>query len=79
MRLFFSFGGTVGQFVLLAGLRAQTAPDTIGEFKGTSQERYASNDWRNSQYTDKTLRHRAFAEFCAASIVLHLFMYNFLG
>ncbi|GHJ88562.1 hypothetical protein NliqN6_4964 [Naganishia liquefaciens] len=57
---FGSFGGTVGQFVLLAGLRAQTAPDTIGEFKGTSQE-------------------RAFAEFCAASIVLHLFMYNFLG
>ncbi|KAI5455067.1 oligosaccharyltransferase complex subunit epsilon [Naganishia albida] len=55
-----SFGGTVGQFVLLAGLRAQTAPDTIGDFKGTSQE-------------------RAFAEFCAASIVLHLFMYNFLG
>lgn len=39
MRLVFSFGGTVGQFVLLAGLRAQTAPDTIGEFKGTSQER----------------------------------------
>ncbi|KAJ9126562.1 hypothetical protein QFC24_001590 [Naganishia onofrii] len=34
-----SFGGTVGQFILLAGLRAQTAPDTIGEFKGTSQER----------------------------------------
>ncbi|KAJ9097738.1 hypothetical protein QFC21_004776 [Naganishia friedmannii] len=35
-----SFGGTVGQFILLAGLRAQTAPDTISEFKGTSQERH---------------------------------------
>lgn len=34
-----SFGGTVGQFVLLAGLRAQTAPDTVGDFKETSQER----------------------------------------
>ncbi|ORY27348.1 DAD/Ost2 [Naematelia encephala] len=54
------FGSTVGQFVLLAGLRAQVSPGRDVEFKEVSQE-------------------RAFADFCAASIVLHLFAYNFLG
>nr|XP_031862064.1 uncharacterized protein CI109_002477 [Kwoniella shandongensis]KAA5529136.1 hypothetical protein CI109_002477 [Kwoniella shandongensis] len=54
------FGSTVGQFVLLAGLRAQVAPGRDGEFKQVSQE-------------------RAFADFCAASVVLHLFAFNFLG
>jgi len=54
------FGATVGQFVLLAGLRAQVAPGRDAEFKNVSQE-------------------RAFADFCAASVVLHLFAYNFLG
>ncbi|OCF34855.1 oligosaccharyltransferase complex subunit epsilon [Kwoniella heveanensis CBS 569] len=33
------FGSTVGQFVLLAGLRAQIAPGRDGEFKQVSQER----------------------------------------
>nr|XP_019048229.1 oligosaccharyltransferase complex subunit epsilon [Kwoniella bestiolae CBS 10118]OCF27159.1 oligosaccharyltransferase complex subunit epsilon [Kwoniella bestiolae CBS 10118] len=33
------FGSTVGQFVLLAGLRAQVAPGRDGEFKEVSQER----------------------------------------
>ncbi|WVQ82926.1 hypothetical protein IAT38_005062 [Cryptococcus sp. DSM 104549] len=54
------FGSTIGQFVLLAGLRAQVAPGRDEEFKKVSQE-------------------RAFADFCAASIVLHLFAFNFLG
>ncbi|WWC67283.1 uncharacterized protein I206_101191 [Kwoniella pini CBS 10737] len=54
------FGSTVGQFVLLAGLRAQVAPGRDGEFKQVSQE-------------------RAFADFCAASVILHLFAFNFLG
>ncbi|WVQ94189.1 hypothetical protein IAU59_001267 [Kwoniella sp. CBS 9459] len=54
------FGSTVGQFVLLAGLRAQIAPGRDGEFKQVSQE-------------------RAFADFCAASVILHLFAFNFLG
>ncbi|WWC90167.1 uncharacterized protein L201_005100 [Kwoniella dendrophila CBS 6074] len=54
------FGSTVGQFVLLAGLRAQVAPGRDGEFKEVSQE-------------------RAFADFCAASVILHLFAFNFLG
>ncbi|WWC57624.1 uncharacterized protein I303_100156 [Kwoniella dejecticola CBS 10117] len=54
------FGSTVGQFVLLAGLRAQVAPGSDGEFKEVSQE-------------------RAFADFCAASVILHLFAFNFLG
>ena len=33
------FGSTVGQFCLLAGLRAQIAPGREGEFKEVSQER----------------------------------------
>ncbi|KAK4686986.1 oligosaccharyltransferase complex subunit epsilon, partial [Tremellales sp. Uapishka_1] len=55
-----SFSATVGQFVLLAGLRSQIAPGRDGEFKQVTQE-------------------RAFADFCAASVVLHLFAFNFLG
>ncbi|ORX35053.1 DAD family-domain-containing protein [Kockovaella imperatae] len=54
------FGSTVGQFVLLAGLRSQVAPGRDAEFKEVSKE-------------------RAFADFCAASIILHLFAVNFLG
>ncbi|KIR69286.1 oligosaccharyltransferase complex subunit epsilon [Cryptococcus bacillisporus CA1873] len=54
------FGSTVGQFVLLAGFRAQVAPGRDGEFKEVPQE-------------------RAFADFCAASVILHLFAFNFLG
>lgn len=34
-----SFGSTVGQFCLLAGLRAQIAPGRDQEFKEVSQER----------------------------------------
>lgn len=34
-----SFGSTVGQFCLLAGLRAQVAPGRDAEFKQVSQER----------------------------------------
>lgn len=34
-----SFGSTVGQFCLLAGLRAQIAPGRDSEFKEVSQER----------------------------------------
>lgn len=44
------FGSTVGQFVLLAGFRAQVAPGRDGEFKEVSQERYV---WR-SIVTDVT-------------------------
>ncbi|WVR03120.1 hypothetical protein IAU60_000110 [Kwoniella sp. DSM 27419] len=54
------FGSTVGQFVLLAGLRTQVAPGRDGEYKQVSQE-------------------RAFADFCASSVILHLFAFNFLG
>ncbi|KAL7420339.1 oligosaccharyltransferase complex subunit epsilon [Cryptotrichosporon argae] len=54
------FGATVGQFVLLAGLRSQVAPGRDAEYKHVSQE-------------------RAFFDFCAASVVLHLFAFNFLG
>ncbi|KAL1409643.1 oligosaccharyltransferase complex subunit epsilon [Vanrija albida] len=54
------FGSTVGQFCLLAGLRAQIAPGRDQEFKEVSQE-------------------RAFADFAAASVALHLFAFNFLG
>jgi oligosaccharyltransferase complex subunit epsilon len=34
-----SFGSTVGQFCLLAGLRAQVNPGRDEEFKEVSQER----------------------------------------
>jgi hypothetical protein len=38
--MFDRFGSTVGQFCLLAGLRAQVSPGREGEFKEVSQERY---------------------------------------
>jgi oligosaccharyltransferase complex subunit epsilon len=40
------FGATVGQFVLLAGLRAQIAPGRDGEFKEVSQERFVCPFYR---------------------------------
>ncbi|KAK1921372.1 putative defender against cell death 1 [Papiliotrema laurentii] len=54
------FGAFVGQFCLLAGLRAQVSPGRDIEFKEVSEK-------------------RAFADFCAASVVLHVFTFNFLG
>jgi len=41
-RLTIRFGSTVGQFCLLAGLRAQVSPGREGEFKEVSQERYVT-------------------------------------
>lgn len=38
----YRFGATVGQFCLLAGLRAQVSPGREGEFKEVSQERYVT-------------------------------------
>ncbi|KAH8086890.1 putative defender against cell death 1 [Filobasidium floriforme] len=56
-----SFGGVVGQFVLMAGLRSQVAPG------------------RDEEYGEVISPERAFADFCFASVVLHVFMFNFLG
>lgn len=41
-KLIIRFGSTVGQFCLLAGLRAQVSPGREGEFKEVSQERYVT-------------------------------------
>lgn len=80
----YRFGATVGQFCLLAGLRAQVSPGREGEFKEVSQERYVANlghrfrpvsIWRGPLLTIFS----AFADFCLSSVVLHVFAFNFLG
>jgi oligosaccharyltransferase complex subunit epsilon len=91
------FGATVGQFVLLASLRAQVSPGRDGEFKDIPTKRYVLqylgcfhlvgqclvDAYRglmsNQNPVLELTSRRAFADFCTASIVLHLFCFNFLG
>lgn len=52
------FGATVGQFCLLAGLRAQVSPGREGEFKEVSQERFVHQpSLMDGQQTDPCLGH----------------------
>ncbi|KAI9575015.1 DAD family-domain-containing protein [Boletus coccyginus] len=72
------FASSVGQFVLTASLRAQVNPENRSEFKDVSPERcvlppfIAVHAWPTRTY-------RAFADFALGSIVLHFFVFNFLG
>jgi oligosaccharyltransferase complex subunit epsilon len=71
------FSSTVGQFVLTASLRSQVNPENKNEFKEVSPERCvtplrARTAWLTAHY-------RAFADFAIGSIVLHFFVFNFLG
>ena len=76
---FYSFASTVGQFVLAASLRSQVNPENKDEFKEVSPERWVyfqlhKRGWKFLKYFK-----RAFADFALGSIVLHFFVYNFLG
>ena len=76
-----SFASSVGQFVLTASLRSQVNPESKAQFPDVSPERYVlprllllllqTNIWYHT--------FRAFADFAFGSIVLHFFVFNFLG
>ena len=73
------FGSTVGQFVLTASLRSQVNATNRSLFKDVSPERCVSN---GRSLSDDVLTHpprRAFADFVVGSVVLHFFVFNFLG
>jgi len=75
-----SFSSNVGQFVLTASLRSQVNPENKNEFKEVSPERYGDCFLVASMAL--SLNHvtfRAFADFALGSIVLHFFVFNFLG
>jgi oligosaccharyltransferase complex subunit epsilon len=72
------FSSTVGQFVLAASLRSQVNPANKDEFKEVSPERYVISTLRKYE-TEHDNFCRAFADFALGSIVLHFFVYNFLG
>jgi oligosaccharyltransferase complex subunit epsilon len=74
------FSSTIGQFVLTASLRSQVNPENKNEFKDVSPERcvYLSLSCHEYQPELGELR-RAFADFALGSIVLHFFVFNFLG
>lgn len=75
--LFHRFSSTVGQFVMAASLRSQVNPDNKNEFKEVSPERCACSAFICC--AKPYLLNRAFADFALGSIVLHFFVYNFLG
>lgn len=78
MAMPFRFSSTVGQFVLAASLRSQVNPDNKDEFKDVSPERFVFN-CKGSDFQSSHACSRAFADFALGSIVLHFFVYNFLG
>ena len=56
------------------------SPGRDREFKEVSQERWVySLEVGTWSFPADAIHFRAFADFCAASVVLHLFTYNFLG
>ena len=73
-----SFSSCVGQFVLTASLRSQVNPANSDEFREVSPERYAFPAIL-SLLLNLTANNRAFGDFALGSIVLHFFVYNFLG
>ncbi|OBZ71950.1 Dolichyl-diphosphooligosaccharide--protein glycosyltransferase subunit dad-1 [Grifola frondosa] len=78
------FSSCVGQFVLAASLRSQVNPANRSEFKDVSPERYVARNFlepssvRPMDSLDAA-DDRAFADFALGSIVLHFFVFNFLG
>lgn len=72
------FASSVGQFVLTASLRAQVNPENRSEFKDVSPERCVLPSFI-VVHAWPTRTYRAFADFALGSIVLHFFVFNFLG
>ena len=73
-----SFGSTVGQFVLTASLRSQVNSANRTLFKEVSPERCVFSKDTHDGVLTYTPR-RAFADFVVGSVVLHFFVFNFLG
>jgi oligosaccharyltransferase complex subunit epsilon len=72
------FASTVGQFVLTASLRSQVNATNRALFKDVSPERYVfSSDTFST--VGAHVPCRAFADFVVGSVVLHFFVFNFLG
>ena len=71
------FGSCIGQFVLTASLRAQVNPENSSQFKEVSPERLVPSCLMCIHLTVYPCS--AFADFALGSIVLHFFVYNFLG
>ena len=73
------FSSTIGQFVLTASLRSQVNPENKNEFKDVSPERCVilAGNLVDARLTWDI--YRAFADFALGSIVLHFFVFNFLG
>lgn len=67
--------------MLAASLRSQVNPANRTEFKEVSPERCVMSLRKRSLNELNTPRdyHSAFADFAIGSIVLHFFVYNFLG
>lgn len=84
-----SFAATVGQFVLCGALRIQSNPANKETFPTLSPERCAlchrpalhsvcEEQPLNSPLTELLAR-RAFGDFLFASMLLHFFVWNYLG
>jgi oligosaccharyltransferase complex subunit epsilon len=69
----------VGQFVLTASLRSQVNPRNKDEFKEVSPERCVLSRRELTDTAVLTRPLRAFADFALGSLVLHFFVFNFLG
>jgi oligosaccharyltransferase complex subunit epsilon len=72
------FASNVGQFVLTASLRSQVNPENRAEFKEVSPERCALSPHVTMPLLTRPVN-SAFADFVLGSIVLHFFVFNFLG
>lgn len=72
------FSATVGQFVLTASLRSQVNPENKGVFPTISPERYVSLVLGGEEGADG-VRCRAFGDFVFGSMVLHFFVFSYLG
>jgi oligosaccharyltransferase complex subunit epsilon len=72
-----SFASTVGQFVLTASLRSQVNSENRALFKDVSPERYDTYIFPLCFVL--MFRCRAFADFVVGSVILHFFVFNFLG
>ncbi|KAI0890417.1 DAD family-domain-containing protein [Annulohypoxylon maeteangense] len=73
------FSATVGQFVLTASLRIQTAQGNKSEFPSVSPERYVLFHPDSHIYTRLTFSRRAFADYVVGSLILHFFCVNFIN
>ncbi|KAL7415615.1 DAD family-domain-containing protein [Mrakia frigida] len=77
-----AFASSAGQFILLAGLRAQVAspalPSTTTSTSTSPSGTKISLTTAEPEFKEVS-KERAFADFCFASVILHFFVFNFLG